>query len=185
MEKNIEDIEIILKSNAPYIRQMAKKYYITGGNEDDLFQEGMIGLLQAIKNYDETRGDIKSDAFKKFALMCAKRQMMDAIKISNSKKHTPLNNYISIHESYLQNKNCFEENDSTVFDPEEIVLNKVEKEQNTETIKLKLSDYEIHILDLYLDGNKQSEIAKMVDRNTKSIENTLQRIKNKLKKKGN
>lgn len=170
-------IEEIIKKYAPLVRTMAKKYFIVGGSEDDLFQEGMIGLFQGIYDYDKTRGEIFSESFKKFVLMCAKRQMLDAIKQANRKKNRPLSNYLS----FDKNLDNLAELSGTNLDPEKLLLDQEELEEASKSINIAFSKLEKEVLDLYLEGKTQSRIAQILDKPVKSIDNTLQRVKNKLK----
>ncbi len=177
--KNIS-VEEVIRKFSPELKVIAKKYYIAGGGEDDLYQEGMIGMVQAINGYDKTRGDINSEQFKKFVLMCAKRQILDAIKQANRKKNSPLNNYVSF-DNKLDSMSESTETTPTALNPELILLQKEGLEERNEEINLTLSSFEKQVLDLYLDGISQSEIAQLFDKSIKSIDNCLQRVKNKLK----
>ena len=177
MKKNV-DIEEIIDKYAESVRAVCRKYYLVGGNEDDLFQEGMIGFLQAVKNYDETRGGIDSESFKKFALMCAKRQILDAIKHENAKKHQPLNFSLSM-DTNLENVEITTEK---CFNPEELYIAKEQAKEKFDKIKKELSSFENDVFDLYLDGKTQSRIAEILNKDVKSIDNTIQRIKIKANK---
>ena len=90
MSNNIfEDEELInqlVENYASLIRGICRRFYLVGGTSDDLYQEGMIGLLEAAKQFDESRGTIGDDSFKKFATTCIKRQILDAIKHANDYK---------------------------------------------------------------------------------------------------
>ncbi len=183
MKISSEEFEELIISFAPIIRSISRKYYLIGGTEDDLFQEGLIGLFEACKNYN-IDDDYKSEKFKSFAIMCVKRQIYDAIKSANKKKNQPLNNYVPIIKTNSENQeyertdfvNLAEDNN-----PEDLFLDKEEHAEKIELIKSKLSDFEIEVLNHYLAGEKQSEIAKALGKNAKSIDNTIQRIKNKVK----
>ncbi len=177
MEKS-ELIEFAIKKYSREIKKIASKYYIADGNNEDLFQEGLIGVIQAVNSYDLARGDKDSESFKKFVLMCAKRQILDAIKKSTRKKNEPLNNYVSFDRTI----------DSILFDPtmqqsnpeDDFILKESIDEKNS-TIEVLLSGFEKEVLDLYLDGKSQSEIANILGKPVKSVDNTIQRVKNKLK----
>ena len=170
-EKNLEYYIDLYKDN---VRAIANKYYISDGSDDDLFQEGLIGLAQGYKIYDTTHGEIGSDAFKSFVLMCAKRQIIDAVKRSNSKRNLPMNNFVSI------SSDDFIETAVSGETLEDEVIKRVSGEND---LILNLSEFDRRVLDLYLEGLKQSEIASELNRAVKSIDNTLQRIKTKLKRK--
>lgn len=179
-----EILEKIIADRVPDIKIIAKKYFITGGSEDDLIQEGLIGLADGINKFDETHGDYNSEAFKSFILMCAKRQILDAIRKENSKKNMVLNKSISLSDENLEQRIDNDVEHSRAKTPEEIVMDRLENEETASSIAILLSKLEKTILDLYLDGCKQSEIAVKLNKSVKSIDNTLQRIKNKIKGKG-
>lgn len=181
MKLSKDTLEAVIESMMPEVRHIAQKFFMAGGSVDDLCQEGLIGLIDGIDRYDETRGDINSDAFKAFVLMCAKRQILDAIKKANSKKNMALNTSISLSAEDIE---AIGESGIELIHPltpEEIIMEQFEKEEHASTISINLSGFEQEVLDLYLEGLKQSEIAKKLDKNIKSIDNTLQRIKNKIK----
>ena len=76
------------------VKKEAKAMYLLGGENDDLIQEGMIGLFKAVQDYDTTQ----EASFYSFARLCVRRQLYSAIEASRRKKHTPLNSYISLYE---------------------------------------------------------------------------------------
>ena len=172
-------IEEIIKEYSEDVRAIAKRFYISDGSVDDLYQEGLIGLTQGYNTYDLSHGEIGSPAFKSFVLMCAKRQIIDAVKKSNSKRNLPMTNFISLSSDDFVETPEFSLNLEETF--EEKVINKVSGEQGADII-LGLSNFEHQVLNLYLEGLKQSEIAESLSKPVKSIDNTLQRIKTKLKR---
>ena len=174
-EKTLEYFIELYRDN---IRAIASKYYISDGSDEDLFQEGLIGLSQGYKTYNTSHGEIGSEAFKSFLLMCAKRQIIDAVKRSNSKRNLPMNNFVSISsDDFVETAVLGCASGETL---EEEVINRVSGENE---LILNLSEFERNVLGLYLEGLKQSEIASELNRPVKSIDNTLQRIKTKLKRK--
>lgn len=178
MEKKTQQLEEIIKEYSEIVRAIAKKYYISDGSEDDLFQEGLIGLTQGYNTYDTQHGEIGSEAFKSFVLMCAKRQIIDAVKHSNSKRNLPMTNFVSLSsDDFVETTDLSDVLEETL---EDRVINKVSGEQSK--IILNLSEFERQVLDYYLEGTKQSEIAQILNKPVKSIDNTLQRIKSKLKR---
>jgi len=163
------------------VRKKAKAMYLLGGENDDLIQEGMIGLFKAVQNYK-----LDSDAsFASFADLCITRQMYSAIKASQRKKHLPLNSYISIYAS-----NTEEDSDAAVpiidtikddiiNSPEEVLLGKEHVERIENELKDKLSELENRVLYLHLLGTDYQTIAKLIDMSPKTVDNALQRIKAK------
>lgn len=177
------DIVTIVQKYSDFINCICRKYFIIGGTKEDLYEEGVIGLLEACKNYN---GESLFEArFDSFAKLCIKRQIFDAIKKSNTQKNKALNESISlvnISDSGDQQSMLDIWHDRTTSnDPLDLFL---DREKFNERIKLcekHLSKFEIEVLNHYLDGEKQSEIAKLLGRDVKSIDNTIQRIKAKLK----
>lgn len=183
MKLTSSELEQLIDSYANVIRQIARKYYLVGGTGEDLFQEGMIGLLEAYKNYNSEEG-YNSAKFKNFAKLCIKRQMYDAIKHANKKNNAPLNNYLPLNKVNSDNEEYerAEIVDATLTcNPEELVIDKEEHDEKIAMLKSKLSKLELSVLDLYLAGESQSQIAAKLNKSVKSIDNTIQRIKNKLK----
>ena len=179
------EIEDIIEYYLPSIRAISRKYFLVGGNADDLFQEGMIGLFQAIQNFDNEKGDYKSESFKHFALVCIKRQILDAIKKANAKKNAPLNNYVSFSQKNREDED-YELEFSKMLEnyklsPEDIIINKEAKAEKINLINSKLSKNEIEVLKLYLAGEKQSAISVKLNKTPKQIDNTIQRIKKKIR----
>lgn len=182
-EFNPKDIVKVVQNYSGYITNACRKYYIIGGTTEDLFQEGVIGLLEACKNY---KGDsFFEPRFDVFAKKCIHRQIIDSIRHSNTLKNKALNEAKTI---YSVNENGEEVQTldimldrTTVNDPLEIIL---EKEKTSEQMKIcnnTLSDFEKEVLYRRLDGEMQSEIARELNRDVKSIDNTIQRIKGKLR----
>lgn len=164
------------------VRKKAKAMFLLGGENDDLIQEGMIGLFKAIRDYDLHQGN----SFSSFADLCISRQMYTAIKLSQRQKHMPLNSYISLYE---QGDESAEDKQAPLIeqlqtgrvnDPEELFLNKEYFQTMEQELKSRLSDLEGRVLYLHLMGENYQNIAKLLDKSPKSIDNALQRIKNKV-----
>lgn len=166
------------------VRNKAKALFLIGGDKDDLIQEGMIGLYKAIRDYNKDR----QSSFFNFADLCISRQIYSAIKVSNRKKNIPLNTYISIYTPLSGDNGEGLEKETLVdiihqknsSNPEELVIDK----ENTSMIEYelvrRLSNLEKQVLDLYMQGLKYSQIAEVLDREPKTIDNALTRIKAKL-----
>ena len=177
--KNNTEIEQIIRDYSDNVRAIAKKFYISDGSVEDLYQEGLIGLIQGYNGYDISRGEIGSEAFKSFVLMCAKRQIIDAVKRSNSKRNLPMNNFVSLSsDDFVESSSFAVLNEEPLEDK---IINKLDN-QEEELLMVGLSNFESEVLNFYLDGLKQSEIAQKINKSVKSVDNTLQRIKSKLKK---
>lgn len=155
--------------------------YLIGGDNDDLIQEGMIGLYKAINKYDPT----KETSFFNFADLCIGRQIYSAVTASNRKKHTPLNSYISLNSSAVGvASDDFSMlkvlNTLSTKNPEELVIDKENLNVIEYEIERSLSKFEKQVLRLYVSGIGYVEISEELGKNPKSIDNALQRIRTKL-----
>ena len=86
-EKDRSAEEFLLNKYKNLVKSRAKMYFLAGGDNDDLMQEGMIGLFKAIHDYNSD----KQASFYSFAELCVKRQIFTAIKTAARQKHQPLN----------------------------------------------------------------------------------------------
>lgn len=168
-----ESFEILLKKYEKYIYMNTKGYFLADGEKEDLVQEGIIGLLKGIKSYDSER----EASFKTFVIMCMRRQIITAIKSSNSKK----NKFISLSGSDTD-ESLMEEYVENSPNAEEIYLYKELMEEFTQYTKEHFSDLEKEVLEKLFQGYTYAEIAKQLDKPGKVIDNAYQRIKNKVKK---
>ena len=155
------------------VLKKAHAMYLMGGEPEDLIQEGMIGLFKAVRGY---RPD-KNASFSTFANLCVERQMYKAIEISGRQKHRPLNSYISLSEEDSPLKNA---EDMVWQNPEDIVIGQESANHMLEEIQGKLSPFENQVLEAYLAGADYVQIARQMEREPKSIDNALQRIRNKI-----
>ena len=142
-EKNNEAMETLIKRYGPLVTRQSRSLYIIGADEEDLIQEGMIGLIKAINDYKPDRGA----SFKTFAFTCVRRQMLTAVSSSNSQKNTPLNHYISIYgDEKSEYMSPLDEMDSGVItNPEEIMMARLRESDILKTIDRKLSKLEIMV----------------------------------------
>ncbi len=160
-----------------YVYAKAKSYYIKGADQDDLIQEGMIGLYKAVKDYNP-----ELSTFAGFAKVCVVRQMITAVKNSTRNKHMPLNTYVSIEGSFEgeaegvldipDNKNS--------PDPESIMIDRESLSGIEFQINQSLSKFESEVLAYYLDGFSYQDIATKVKKDVKAVDNAIQRIRKKL-----
>lgn len=162
------------------VRMKTRTLYLVGGDSDDLIQEGMIGLYKAMIGYDSK----KYASFATFAGLCIDRQIVNAIQASNRKKNVPLNTYVSFELPASQD----EDNELKLVDvlnssqeqnPEKLYIDREITDSLESRIRNSLSSYERKVLDLYLDGNDYIEIAKIINKTPKSVDNAIQRIRSK------
>ena len=167
-------LNFICEKYKPLVLKNSKKYFLVGGENEDLIQEGMIGLFSAIGDYDIT----SEVTFFHFAQMCIDRQMIKAIEASNRKKHSPLNAYVSLYDEEGEE---LEEPAYLADDPAELVIEAQENLDLIDRLKQALSPMEKQVFDLYMQDFDYKEIAAKLGKPEKSIDNTLTRIKAKAK----
>lgn len=163
------------------VRKKARALFLIGADNDDLIQEGMIGLFKAIRDYDEE----KEASFYHFAELCISRQMYTAMEASQRKKHAPLNSYVSLYEeSEREEKVPLAEVLQSLSNgnPEDLVIDKENVDAFQEKINACLSRMEKQVLALTLQGMNYQQVAQIMEKSPKSIDNALQRIKGKLRK---
>jgi RNA polymerase sporulation-specific sigma factor len=174
-------IDALLGRYRHYARAKARSYFLAGADREDIVQEGMIGLFKAVRDFEPDHGT----AFRAFAELCITRQIITAIKTATRQKHIPLNSYVSLNKAASDQEG--EERplaDSIVskeiLDPADLVISAEEIQGIRESVDKHLSDLETEVLSLYMDGKSYQEIADLLGRHVKSIDNALQRIKRKL-----
>lgn len=155
------------------VLKKAHAMFLIGGEQEDLIQEGMIGLFKAVRDYQPDR----NAAFSTFANLCVGRQMYTAIEISGRQKHRPLNTYISLSE---EDGPLRDTEDTVQQNPEAIVIGRENASALLARIQKLLSPFEKQVLDAYLDGSDYIQIAKKIGKTPKSIDNALQRIRRKI-----
>ena len=174
--------EYLISKYENFVKAKAKSYFLIGADKEDIYQEGMIGLYKAIRDFNPE----KSTSFKAFAEICVTRQIITAIKTATRQKHIPLNTYVSLNKPIYE-----EESERTLLDvlsglkisdPEELMISKEQMHFIEDKISKVLSELEKEVLTSYLDGKSYQEIACDLERHAKSIDNALQRVKRKLEK---
>lgn len=164
------DVEKLLESYKPLVISIARRYYLAGAELDDLIQEGMIGLYKGIITYDKN----KNDSFTNYASLCIKRQIISAIKKSNSLKYSFFQDLINEDDFYINEIPAIDEN------PESKIIIKEDFSNLKQEILTKLTEFEKNVLKEYLNGKSYDEIALKLGLNKKSVDNALSRIRNKL-----
>lgn len=169
--------DYILEKYKPLVRKKTNAMYLIGGETEDLIQEGMIGLFKAIRDYKPD----KDASFYHFAELCINRQLYSALEASNRKKHQPLNSYISLSEQEHPDAVAAELLVDKESGPEQTVIEQEVWEEYKKRLAQKLSRMENQVLQYYLDGNHYIQIAEMMGKSPKSIDNALQRIRQKIR----
>ena len=176
-----EAIEILVDRYKNCISLKTRTYFLRGADKEDIMQEGMIGLIKAIRDYNAG----KQVSFKSFAELCITRQIITAVKAATRQKHIPLNSYVSLYGNNDgdEDRAPLELVDSnTRFNPEEYIIMRENMKKIDEHIVKVLSKFEKNVLEFYLNGKRYQEMSMLLDRPVKSIDNALQRIKRKLEK---
>lgn len=177
-------MDYICEKYKPLVRSKAKSMFILGGDNEDLIQEGMLGLFKAVRDYDNGR----DASFFTFADLCISRQLYTAVQASRRKKHIPLNSYISLYSDMSDQADGDARDlaealaDKTQQDPERLFLDKERVDYLEQAIEKELSAFEKEVLDLHLTGMSYSQIAKVLGREEKATDNALQRLKSKIRK---
>ena len=176
-------IVVLLTRYRHYARAKARAYFLAGADKEDIVQEGMIGLYKAIRDFDPEQ----NTAFRAFAELCITRQIITAIKTATRQKHQPLNSYVSLNRPLGNNEDedrSLADSIETqeVADPAELLISAEEVQAIKAQMDAVLSPFEVEVLEHYIDGRSYQQIADMLGRHVKSIDNALQRIKRKLER---
>jgi RNA polymerase sporulation-specific sigma factor len=175
-------LEYLLRRYRKVVRKIASSYFLTGADREDVVQEGMIGLYKAIRDFRRSHGA----PFRAFAPLCITRQIITAVKTATRHKHEPLNAYFSLNEQ------VFEDNPNRMFvditrpgdevDLTDLIAGREAAHRLLTSIYWDLTAMERRVLRMYLDGKSYAEMAAELGRTPKSVDNALQRVKYKAKK---
>ena len=166
-EGNQGAIEQLVSSYKGLIRSLANRFYLVGGDKDDLLQEGMLGLFYAITYYDEDKG-----SFPSFVQLCVLRQILDAVKRDKGVGQMPLSNYVELSVA----ANLLEDTSG----PLDSLLKKEYAEKVSRVIDEKLTPFEKHVLLYFADGYSYDDIAARTNKSYKAVDGALQRARRKL-----
>ena len=175
---NSEAINEIFVEYENFVFLKAKNYFLMGADKDDLIQEGMIGLLKAIRGYDKE----KLASFKTFASICITRQLITAIQSANSHKNMALNTAVGITSESDDNKELVYTKglESYVsYSPEELYLTKEQVTGLKGYLESNLSSFETIVFNCMVSGLTYKDIAVKLEKKVKSVDNAIQRIKRK------
>lgn len=169
--------EYLIKRYFPLVMKEINFLFMAGAEKDDIFQEGMLGLFKAVRDYDPGR-DAK---FSTFALMCVRRQIKTAVTAANRKKNIPLNSYISLDNDPESDDEMSFEPASDKLSPEKAYIEDEYIRELEMKIDTLLSPMERKVVKLYIYGHSGSDIAEMIGRSEQSVSNTLYRARSKLR----
>ena len=174
--QDYDAMDALMQRYKGIVRKRARSLFIIGGDQDDLMQEGMLGLLNAVREYDESKGA----PFGAFARLCITRKIYSAVKAAASLKHDPLNQSMSIDRPLFEDlAESHTRVTAPIGDPESLVIGNEEREERTRQLYSLLSEFEANVLTLFLDGLSYEEMAETLGKPVKSVENAIQRIKRK------
>ncbi|MCQ2362042.1 MAG: sigma-70 family RNA polymerase sigma factor [Acidaminococcaceae bacterium] len=168
--------EELLNKYRSMVKVKARSYYLVGASTEDVMQEGMIGLFQAICIYKPDKGA----SFATFANLCVKRKILQAINLANRDKHKALNLAESLDDKNNENLMAKVEAFNVEISPEEKLIGKEESAAFLERLQKSLTKMEKEVLTLYLQGLSYAEIAQKLVLQEKSVDNAIQRIRKKI-----
>lgn len=167
--------ETLIRRYSRIIRSLARPFFLTGGDQEDLLQEGMLGLLSAIRSYDPG----KNASFRTFAMLCIRRRLISALRGSAGTQNVSLDDCLSLESSLFDELSS--RNDNT-RGPEELLIDREEAQKRYQSLLQLLSSYEQSVLRCFLRGMSYREIAKTTNRSEKAVDNAVQRIRRKFQK---
>lgn len=175
-DRNAEEMLVLRYTRL--VRACARPLFLMGGDSEDLVQEGMLGLLGAIREFDVQRNVV----FHSYAEVCIRNRLLSAVKAASRDKHTPLNSSIPLDPALFDGSECDERGtiDQRQGNPEVLLIHREDMRERMNQIYSQLSPLETRILRLFLSGLSYSEIASKVNRSTKSVDNAVQRIRRKI-----
>ena len=159
------------------VRTCARPFFLAGGDSEDLTQEGMVGLITAVREYDAG----KEASFRTFAEICIRSRLYSVLRASARDKQQPLNQSLSLDDS-LFDSNPLTSGTSNLAqrNPEDFLIDREHTAALLSGVRKQLSEFEAKILGFYLDGLSCREIAKAVNKPPKSVDNAVQRIRRKV-----
>ncbi len=172
---NPEGEELLIRRYSRVIRSIARPYFLTGGDSDDLMQEGMLGLLSAIRHYDPA----EKTTFRSFAILCIRRRMFSAMRRATENASVSLDDCLSLESSLFDETPSRNDNQRG---PEELIIDREEAQKRYRNLLQLLSAYEQSVLRCFLRGMSYREIAESTNKSEKAVDNAVQRIRRKFQK---
>lgn len=159
------------------VRTCARPFFLAGGDSEDLTQEGMVGLITAVREYDAG----KEASFRTFAEICIRSRLYSVLRASARDKQQPLNQSLSLDDSHFDsNPLTSGTNNLAQRNPEDFLIDREHTAALLSGVRKQLSEFEAKILGFYLDGLSCREIAEAVNKPPKSVDNAVQRIRRKV-----
>lgn len=169
--------ELLVTRYHRVVRTCARPFFLAGGDSEDLTQEGMLGLIKAVREFDAE----KEASFRTFAEVCIRNRLYSALRASAREKHQALNQSVSLDTPDFDS-NSYTSGTSNLAqrDPEDSLIDREHTAALLSGVRKQLSEFEAKILGYYLDGLSCREIAETVGRTPKSVDNAVQRIRRKV-----
>ncbi|MGX8774446.1 MAG: sigma-70 family RNA polymerase sigma factor [Bacillota bacterium] len=177
--------ETLIRKYSGIVYKKARVYFMAGADAEDVVQEGMIGLLKAVRNYDAE----KNASFGTFAERCVTNQIISAIRSADRIKHRPLNTAVSLDKPVTQDGQSGDSAEITLGDtlstnpadgPDEMLIIKDVTYYILNNGDNIFSDLEMQVLNEYMKGFTSGQIAERLGKSSKSIDNALQRTRKKV-----
>ena len=159
------------------VRTCARPFFLAGGDSEDLTQEGMVGLITAVREYDAG----KEASFRTFAEICIRSRLYSVLRASARDKQQPLNQSLSLDDPHFDSDPLTSGTSNLAQrNPEDFLIDREHTAALLSGVRKQLSEFEAKILGYYLDGLSCREIAKAVNKPPKSVDNAVQRIRRKV-----
>lgn len=169
--------EILVCRYTRLVRTCARPFFLIGGDSEDLTQEGMVGLIKAVREYDAE----KAASFRTFAEVCIRNRLYSVLRAAARDKHLPLNQSVPLDQPFFDsNSYTSGTNDLAQGNPETFLIDREHTAALLAGVRKQLSEFEAKILGYYLDGLSCREIAGLVGKPPKSVDNAVQRIRRKV-----
>lgn len=168
--------QLVIRYNR-LVRICARPFFLVGGDSEDLIQEGMVGLIKAIRSYDES----KEASFRTFAEICIRSRLYSILRSQKLDKHAALNRSVGVEAPFFDsNSYTVGSSDFSQANPEDLLILQESFDEMWKRVQKQLSEFEAKILGFYLDGLSYQEIAVKVCKSPKSVDNAVQRIRRKV-----
>ncbi len=170
-----EALADLIERYTPLVCMRARAYARGVMDVDDVYQEGMIALLKAVRNYrEDTAG-----SFRTFAAVCVNNKMLSAVTAHMRDKNAPMRSYLSLSGREIPEDLLVAVSPET--DPEKLVIASEESAARNRRIENLLSPFERQVLRLYLSSYSYEEMSRQLGSSTKAVDNALQRVRRKLR----
>lgn len=169
--------EVLISRYTALVRRCARPFFLAGGDSEDLTQEGMVGLMKAVREYASD----KDASFRTFAETCVRNRLYSVLRAASRDKHLPLNQSVSLDTPFFDsNSYTSGTSDMAQRNPEDFLIDREYTKSLLFVVRKQLSEFEAKILGYYLDGLSCREIAQAVGKPPKSVDNAVQRIRRKV-----